>query len=68
MITRKRALYQNIPLFPQPQLVRRRQAWTRQQQLGVFSSVSPEQQTPHDQPLRQLRIMADEALRVKASF
>jgi hypothetical protein len=34
-----------------------------EQQLGVFSYVSPEQRIPHDHPLRQLRIMADEALR-----
>ena len=33
------------------------------QQLGVFSYVSPEQRIPHDHPLWQLRIMADEALR-----
>ena len=33
-----------------------------EQQLGVFSYVSPEQRIPHDHPLRQLRIMADEAL------
>jgi len=33
------------------------------QQLGVFSYVSPEQRIPHDHPLRQLRVMADEALR-----
>ena len=34
-----------------------------EQQLGVFSYVSPEQRIPHDHPLRQLRVMADEALR-----
>src|SRR6266567_6258146 len=34
-----------------------------EQQLGVFSYVSPEQRIPHDHPLRQLRIMADHALR-----
>ena len=34
-----------------------------EQQLGVFSYVSPEQRIPHDHPLRQLRAMADEALR-----
>ncbi|HEV3208102.1 MAG TPA: hypothetical protein VGZ28_14195 [Terriglobales bacterium] len=33
------------------------------QQLGVFSYVSPEQRILHDHPLRQLHIMADEALR-----
>src|SRR5271155_1057 len=33
------------------------------QQLGVFSYVSPEQRIPHDHPIRQLRVMADEALR-----
>ena len=34
-----------------------------EQQLGVFSYVSPEQRIPHDHPLRQLLAMADEALR-----
>jgi hypothetical protein len=34
-----------------------------EQQLGVFSYVSSEQRIPHDHPLRQLRVMADEALR-----
>ena len=34
-----------------------------EQQLGVFSYVSPEQRIPQDHPLRQLRAMADEALR-----
>ena len=34
-----------------------------EQQLGVFSYVSPEQRVPSDHPLRSLRIMADEALR-----
>lgn len=34
-----------------------------EQQLGVFGYVSPEQRMPHDHPLRQLRAMADEALR-----
>src|SRR6202162_1931425 len=34
-----------------------------EQQLGVFSYVSPEQRIPHDHPLRQLRVIADEALR-----
>src|SRR5260370_11572413 len=34
-----------------------------EQQLGVFSYVSPEQRIPHDHPLRQLRAMADQALR-----
>src|SRR5881296_2809770 len=34
-----------------------------EQQLGVFSYVSPEQRIPYDHPLRQLRVMADEALR-----
>jgi len=34
-----------------------------EQQLGVFSYVSPEQRIPHDHPLRQLRVMANEALR-----
>jgi transposase len=34
-----------------------------EQQLGVFSYVRPEQRIPHDHPLRQLRVMAHEALR-----
>jgi len=34
-----------------------------EQQLGVFSYVSPEQRVPTDHPLRPVRAMADEALR-----
>jgi transposase len=34
-----------------------------EQQLGVFSYVSPEQRVPTDHPLRPLRAMADDALR-----
>lgn len=34
-----------------------------EQQLDVFSYVSPEQRVPQDHPLRPLRAMADEALR-----
>ena len=34
-----------------------------EQQLGVFSYVSPEQRVPQDHPLRPLLAMADEALR-----
>jgi transposase len=33
------------------------------QQLDVFSYVSPEQRVPQDHPLRLLRVMTDEALR-----
>ena len=33
------------------------------QQLDVFSYVSPEQRVPQDHPLRPLRVMTDEALR-----
>src|SRR6266436_3738305 len=33
-----------------------------EQQLNVFSYVSPEQRVPQDHPLRSLRAMADEAL------
>ena len=33
------------------------------QQLGVFSYVSPEQRVPQEHPLRPIRAMADEALR-----
>jgi transposase len=35
-----------------------------EQQLDVFSYISPEQRVPHDHPLRPLRVMTDEALRV----
>src|SRR6202163_44535 len=34
-----------------------------EQQLDVFSYVSPEQRIPQDHPLRPVRAMADEALR-----
>jgi transposase len=34
-----------------------------EQQLGVFSYISPEQRVPQDHPLRPLRAMADAALR-----
>jgi len=34
-----------------------------EQQLDVFSYISPEQRVPQDQPLRSLRAMTDEALR-----
>jgi len=34
-----------------------------EQQLGVFSYLSPRQQVPQDHPLRPLRVMTDEALR-----
>ena len=34
-----------------------------EQQLDVFSYVSPEQRVPQDHPLRSLRVMTDEALR-----
>jgi transposase len=34
-----------------------------EQQLDVFSYISPEQRVPHDHPLRRLRVMTDEALR-----
>ena len=34
-----------------------------EQQLDVFSYVSPEQRVPHDHPLRPLRAMTDEAFR-----
>src|SRR5216683_3328722 len=34
-----------------------------EQQLDVFSYISPEQRVPHDHPLRSLRAMTDEALR-----
>ncbi len=38
-----------------------------QQQLGVFSYVSPEQRVPPDHPLRPLRAMADEARRSRST-
>jgi hypothetical protein len=34
-----------------------------EQQLDVFSYVSPEQRVPHDHPSRPVRVMTDEALR-----
>src|SRR5499427_746890 len=34
-----------------------------EQQLDVFSYISPERRVPHDHPLRALRVMTDEALR-----
>jgi hypothetical protein len=34
-----------------------------EQQLDVFSYISPEQRVPRDHPLRPLRAMTDEALR-----
>jgi hypothetical protein len=34
-----------------------------EQQLDVFSYVSPKQRVPQDHPLRALRVMTDEALR-----
>ena len=34
-----------------------------EQQLDVFSYISPEQRVPHDHPLRPLRVMTDDALR-----
>src|SRR3979490_2148611 len=34
-----------------------------EQQLDVYSYVSPEQRVPQDHPLRPLRVMTDEALR-----
>jgi hypothetical protein len=34
-----------------------------EQQLDVFSYLSPEQRVPQDHPLRPLRVMVDEALR-----
>jgi transposase len=34
-----------------------------EQQLGVFSYVNPEQRIPHGHPLRQLRVITDEAMR-----
>jgi len=39
-----------------------------EQQLDVFSYISPEQRDPHDHPLRPLRVMTDEALREQPRF
>jgi len=50
-------------LLPQVKLVRRSMRGEDEQQLDVFSYVSPEQRVPQDHPLRLLRAMADEALR-----
>jgi transposase len=51
-------------LFPQRKLIKKEDMRGQdEQQLGVFSYISPEQRIPHDHPLRQLRVMADEALR-----
>ena len=36
-----------------------------EQQLRVFSYISPEQRVPQDHPLRSLRAMTDEALRLR---
>ena len=38
-----------------------------EQQLDVFSYISPEQRVPQDHPLRSLRAMTDEALRGTAA-
>src|SRR6266542_5778543 len=54
---------QKTLLFPQAKLVRRSIRGKDEQQLGVFSYVSPEQRVPQDHPLRLLRAMTDEALR-----
>ena len=54
---------QKTLLFPQAKLVRRSMRGKDEQQLDVFSYVSPEQRVPQDHPLRLLRAMTDEALR-----
>lgn len=41
----------------------KKRAIVAEQQLGVFSYLSPEQQIPHNQPLRHIRVRTDEALR-----
>jgi hypothetical protein len=38
-----------------------------EQQLDVFSYVSPEQRVPQDHPLRSLRFMTDEAISYKTA-
>ena len=38
-----------------------------EQQLRVFSYISPEERVPQDHPLRSLRTMTDEALRLRAT-
>src|SRR5256885_16082871 len=52
-------------LFPYTTLFRSRKDMRGkdEQQLDVFSNVSPEQRVPQDHPLRSLRAMTDEALR-----
>ena len=50
-------------LFPQHNLIRTGMRGKGEQQLNVFSYVSPEQRVPQDHPLRSLRAMTDEALR-----
>src|SRR6266852_2937148 len=56
------AEYQKTLLFPQHNLIRRGMRGKDEQQLDVFSYISPEQRVPQDHPLRSLRAMADEAL------
>jgi transposase len=55
--------HQKTLLFPQHNLIRRSMRGKDEQQLDVFSYISPEQRVPQDHPLRSLRAMTDEALR-----
>jgi transposase len=62
-ISKKEVRYQKTLLFPQRNLIRRDMRGKDEQQLDVFSYISPEQRVPQDHPLRSLRAMTDEALR-----
>ena len=59
----KRTQYHETLLFPQHDLIEEGMRGKDEQQLDVFSYISPEQRVPHDHPLRPLRVMTDEALR-----
>jgi hypothetical protein len=48
---------------PQPELLETRRLGDDEQQLAMFSYVSPEQRIPQDHPLRPMRTMANQALR-----
>ena len=54
---------QKAILIPQHNMIRRSMRGKDEQQLDVFSYISPEQRVPHDHPLRPLRVMTDEPLR-----
>src|SRR5579864_8172129 len=62
-VFRKLLQYQKTLLFPQRYLIEEGMRGKDEQQLDVFSYVSPEQRIPQDHPLRSMRAMTDEALR-----